>query len=255
MKKLYRLLHDYHVYFALLEGDQYRLLKGDPREGEDELSPRSVPAAKAILLPPATPSKIIAVGLNYRSHAAELGMKIPAEPILFLKPLTALSGPGAPIVLPAASRQVDFEGELAVVINRSGRHIPEDRALEWIQGYTLANDVTARDLQKQDGQWTRAKGFDGFCPLGPCIVEGLDPTHLELRTVVNGKVMQKGNTDDFIFSIPKLVAFISGVMTLLPGDVILTGTPPGVGPLKPGDSVRVECGEIGVLENPVVSEA
>jgi 2-keto-4-pentenoate hydratase/2-oxohepta-3-ene-1,7-dioic acid hydratase in catechol pathway len=254
MKQLFRLLHDYHVYFAVREGDQYRLLKGDPEEGEGDSSLRSLPVAGAVLLPPTTPTKIIAIGLNYHSHAQELGMKTPTEPILFLKPLTALSAPGAPILLPRSSRQVEYEGELAIVIGKLGHHIPEARALEWIQGYTLANDVTARDLQNKDGQWTRAKGFDGFCPLGPSVVSGLDPQHLEFTTRVNGKIKQIGKVSDMIFSIPKVVAFVSEVMTLFPGDVILTGTPPGVGLLRQGDTVSIESEAIGVLENKAAAE-
>jgi 2-keto-4-pentenoate hydratase/2-oxohepta-3-ene-1,7-dioic acid hydratase in catechol pathway len=253
MRQLYRLLHEYHAYFAIRAGDQFQLLRGDPGVGANELSPRTVPVASAILLPPVTPSKIVAVGLNYHQHAAEMKMAPTEEPVIFLKPLTSLSAPGAPIELPPSSRQVDYEGELAVVIGRSGRHIPETHAQEWIQGYTLANDVTARDLQKKDGQWTRAKGFDGFCPIGPCVAMDLDASRLEIRTLVNGQVRQRGAVSDFIFSIPRLVAFISEVMTLLPGDVILTGTPAGIGPLQPGDKVKIECDQIGALENTVVA--
>ena len=253
MPRLYRLLHNYRAFFAVPEGDVFRLLTGDALTGAAERAPETVPVASAVLLPPVNPSKIIAVGLNYRDHAPELQLPVPEEPVIFLKPLTALSAPGAPIELPAASRQVDFEGELAVVIKKSGRHIPKALASEWIYGYTLANDVTARDLQKRDGQWTRAKGFDGFCPLGPCVVTEVEANALEFRTRVNGEVRQTGRIADLIFPIPYLVSFLSSVMTLLPGDVILTGTPAGVGPLQPGDRVRVECDAIGVLENPVVA--
>jgi len=234
------------------DGDLFRLVLGDSLTGNWNLSDETVPLDQARLLPPVTPTKIIAVGLNYRNHAAEMNMAIPQEPVIFLKPLTALSTSGAAIELPPSSRQVEYEGELVLVIGRQGKNIPEAQALDWLLGYTLANDVTARDLQKRDGQWTRAKGFDGFCPLGPCLASGLDPAHLELRTRVNGEVRQTGKTSDFIFSIPHIIAFVSSVMTLLPGDVILTGTPPGVGPLTPGDCVQVECDDIGVLENTVI---
>lgn len=202
-----------------------------------------------VLLPPVAPSKIICIGLNYHSHARELHMPVPEVPLVFLKPPTALAGPGDPVAYPDMSRQVDYEGELAVVMERGGRDIPEDQALDHVLGYTLANDITARDLQKQDGQWTRAKGFDGFCPVGPCVVTGLNPEQLEIRTYLNGQLKQQGRTVDFIFSVAEIVSFVSRIMTLLPGDLILTGTPPGVGPMQPGDQVRVACDAIGVLEN------
>jgi 2-keto-4-pentenoate hydratase/2-oxohepta-3-ene-1,7-dioic acid hydratase in catechol pathway len=201
------------------------------------------------LLAPVTPSKIVCIGLNYHSHARELQMPVPEVPLVFLKPPTALAGPGDAIAYPDMSRQVDYEGELAVVMGRGGRNIPEAQALDHVLGYTLANDVTARDLQKQDGQWTRAKGFDGFCPVGPCVAMGLNPDQLELRTYLNGQLKQRGLTTDFIFNVAEIVAFVSRIMTLLPGDLILTGTPPGVGPMLPGDTVRVECDAIGVLQN------
>jgi 2-keto-4-pentenoate hydratase/2-oxohepta-3-ene-1,7-dioic acid hydratase in catechol pathway len=251
MARWFRLLHNYRAYFAVPEGDNYRLLTRDPLEGAAVPTAEIIPAGQAALLTPVTPSKIIAVGLNYRSHAKEMKLPIPEDPILFFKPLTALIGPGAFIEVPPSSRQVEFEGELAVVIRKSGKNIPEANAEEWIFGYTLANDVTARDLQKKDTQWTRAKSFDTFCPLGPCIATGLSAADLEFRTLVNGEVRQFGRVTDMIFSIPKLISFISTVMTLAPGDVILTGTPPGVGQLRYGDTVRVECDAIGALENPV----
>lgn len=212
-----------------------------------------IPLAKARLLAPVCPSKIIAVGLNYRSHALELGMRIPENPVLFLKPPTALAGPGDEIVYPAVSQQVDYEGELAIVIGAQGRNIPEIKSRQYIRGYTLANDITARDVQKKDGQWTRAKGFDGFCPMGPCVVTDLNPGEIEFKTYINGICKQTGKTSDFIFSIPRIIAFVSEVMTLFPGDVILTGTPPGVGGMKPGDVVRVESAQIGILENTIVT--
>ena len=198
---------------------------------------------------PVTPSKIICVGLNYRSHARELGMDSPGEPLIFLKPPTALTASGATIHLPGQSRRVDYEGELALVVGRRAKHLAEDEALGVLAGVTLANDVTARDLQKQDGQWTRAKGFDGFCPLGPSVLPDPDWDRLAFETFLNGERRQQGSVEDFIFPIPALVAFISRVMTLLPGDVILTGTPPGIGPVKAGDRVTVAAEGIGRLEN------
>ena len=191
------------------------------------------------------------VGLNYRAHALEMGKPLPAEPLLFLKPPSAVIGPGTPIVLPPGYARVDYEGELGVVIGRRARNVTVARALEYVDGLTCALDITVRDLQKRDVQFTRAKGFDTFCPLGPVIARGLDPSRLRLRTRLNGLVRQDSITEDLIFSVPELVAFVSGVMTLEPGDVISTGTPPGVGPLAPGDLVEVEIEGIGILRNPV----
>lgn len=216
------------------------------------------------LLPPVDPVNIFCVGLNYRAHAAETGAAIPEAPVLFMKPTTAVIGPGDPIRLPACSRgpEVDYECELAVVIGKQGRDIPEERALEHVLGYTVANDVSARRWQKHNGgQWVRGKSFDGFCPLGPALVtrdEVPDPQGLRLRTLLNGRTMQEGSTADMIFSVARLVSFLSRDTTLLPGTVILTGTPPGVGfartpPvfLQAGDEVTVEVEGIGALTNPV----
>jgi 2-keto-4-pentenoate hydratase/2-oxohepta-3-ene-1,7-dioic acid hydratase in catechol pathway len=198
------------------------------------------------------PSKIVAVGRNYAAHASELGNEIPVEPLIFLKPSSAVVGDGDDVVYPSISRRVDHEAELAVVIGRRARDIAASEALGYVRGYTCANDVTARDLQKTDGQWTRAKGFDTFCPIGPATVEGLDPAGLDIVARVNGEVRQQGNTSEMIFDVAALIAFISGVMTLEPGDVILTGTPPGVGPVQRGDLMEVEIAGIGVLRNRVV---
>jgi 2-keto-4-pentenoate hydratase/2-oxohepta-3-ene-1,7-dioic acid hydratase in catechol pathway len=204
-----------------------------------------------ILPVPVRPTKILCVGRNYADHAAELGHDVPAEPLIFMKPPSSLIGAGEAIVLPAASERVDYEGELAVVIGRRCRNVSEADAMGVIAGYTILNDVTARDLQKKDGQWTRAKGFDTFAPCGPRLVTDLDPTDLEIKTLVNGELKQHGRTSQFIFSIPRVIAYISGVMTLEEGDVISTGTPSGVGPLKPGDTVEVWVEGIGSLINPV----
>jgi 2-keto-4-pentenoate hydratase/2-oxohepta-3-ene-1,7-dioic acid hydratase in catechol pathway len=213
------------------------------------LTPTIAPEKEAKILTPVLPSKIVAVGLNYISHAREMNMALPSEPLIFLKPPSSLANPGDAIPYPLGSQRVDFEGELALVIGKKAKNILEKDFAQYLLGYTLANDVTARDFQKQDGQWARAKGFDGFCPLGPSIATEIDPAHLEFETSLNDELKQTGRISDLIFSIPKIVAFISNVMTLLPGDVILTGTPLGSGPMRPGDRVRVECESIGVLEN------
>jgi len=221
--------------------------------GEGE-RPRGLPyidSDEAQLLCPVQPGKVVGVGLNYREHAREVGAALPPAPVLFLKPATAVIGPGEPILLPPVSARVDYEAELAVVMGRRGRHIPVAQVPEYVLGYTCGNDVTARDLQQKDGQWTRSKSFDTFCPLGPWVVPGLDPSHLGVTCRVNGKVRQEGNTRDLVFSVAELISFISEVMTLEPGDVILTGTPSGIGPLEPGDVVEVEVEGVGVLSNPV----
>lgn len=200
------------------------------------------------------PSKILCIGRNYADHAAELGHDVPQDPLVFLKPPSALIPPEANIVLPRISERVDFEGELAVVIGPRCRNVSEDEAASVIAGYTLLNDVTARDLQKKDGQWARAKGFDTFAPCGPVVVSDLDVSDLELKTLVNGEVRQHGRTSQLIFPIARLIAHLSAFCTLEPGDVIATGTPSGVGPLNPGDLVEVWAPGIGTLRNRVISE-
>lgn len=199
------------------------------------------------------PSKIIGIGQNYRAHAAEMGKGIPEEPLMFLKPPTAVIADGAPIERPAGYERVDYEGELGVVIGKRARGVPRGHALDYVHGYVCVNDVTVRDLQKKDGQWTRAKGFDTFCPIGPRIATGLDPSKLRITTRVNGVIKQDSTTADLIFDVPTLIAFVSQHMTLEEGDVISTGTPSGVGPLSPGDVVEVEIEGIGVLRNPVIA--
>jgi 2-keto-4-pentenoate hydratase/2-oxohepta-3-ene-1,7-dioic acid hydratase in catechol pathway len=208
------------------------------------------------LLAPILPSKVVAIGRNYAEHARELGNEPPAEPLIFLKPSTAVIGPGDAIVRPASSsKRVDYEGELAIVFGRLCRDVPEARVPGVIFGYTCANDVTARDLQARDGQWTRAKGFDTFCPLGPWIETGLDPAALRLTTTVNGEIKQDSRTSLLIHGIATLVSYVTGVMTMLPGDVLLTGTPAGVGPVAAGDSVSVWIEGIGTLTNRVVDSS
>lgn len=206
------------------------------------------------VLAPCRPGKIVCVGLNYRDHATELGFSYPEEPVLFLKPPTALIGPGEDIIYPAMARQVDYEAELAVVIGATTWRVSKDAAPEYILGYTCGNDITARDLQKKDGQWTRAKSFDTFCPLGPYIVTDINPQHSAISLFVNGERKQHSNIRNLIFDVGHLVSFISHIMTLYREDVILTGTPSGVGPLNPGDVVAVEIEGIGRLENRVATE-
>jgi 2-keto-4-pentenoate hydratase/2-oxohepta-3-ene-1,7-dioic acid hydratase in catechol pathway len=214
-----------------------------------------LPLSAADLLPPVTPSKILCVGRNYREHAAELGNEVPAEPLLFFKPPSSLLKPGGSIVLPPASSRVDHEGELAIVIgHRASKLQPGFDLHSVIRGYTLANDVTARDLQKKDGQWTRAKGFDTFCPIGPWVSDEVDPAAgLIIETRVNGEVRQHGSTADFIFTIPQLLVYITAAITLEPGDLVLTGTPSGVGPLLSGDQVSVSVLGLGTLTNLVTA--
>lgn len=199
------------------------------------------------------PSKIVGIGQNYRAHAAEMGKGIPEEPLMFLKPPSAVIADGMPIERPAGYERVDYEGELGVVIGKRAHRVARERALDYVAGYTCVNDVTVRDLQKKDGQWTRAKGFDTFCPMGPRIATGLDPAKLRITTRVNGVIKQDSSTSDLIFDVPTLISFVSQHMTLEEGDVISTGTPSGVGPLQPGDVVEVEIEGIGVLRNPVIA--
>ncbi|MEO7732392.1 MAG: fumarylacetoacetate hydrolase family protein [Kofleriaceae bacterium] len=199
------------------------------------------------------PSKIIGIGVNYRAHAVEMGKGLPEEPLMFLKPRSALIGGGEPIHRPAGYERVDYEGELGVVIGQRVRGVSRAQALDIVMGFVCINDVTVRDLQKKDGQWTRAKGFDTFCPLGPKIVAGLDPSNLAIRTRVNGVVKQDSTTADLIFDVPAIIAFVSAHMTLEVGDVITTGTPSGVGNLEVGDEVEVEIEGIGTLHNTVIA--
>ncbi|MGZ4125619.1 MAG: fumarylacetoacetate hydrolase family protein [Actinomycetota bacterium] len=210
-----------------------------------------VPLDDVRLLAPVLPSKVVCVGKNYAAHAAEFGGEVPEEPLIFLKPSTSVIGPGDTIPLPSISRRVDYEGELAVVIGRLARSVRAEEAFRYILGYTCANDVTLRDLQKKDGQWTRAKGFDGSCPLGPWIATDVDPNDAPIETRVNGEVRQSATTADLIFGVATVIEYVTTFMTLLPGDVLLTGTPEGVGKLEPGDRVEVEVDGVGVLANPV----
>ncbi len=205
----------------------------------------------ATLLTPVVPSKIVCVGRNYAEHVKELGNEAPSDPVLFFKPPSALLAPGGTIIRPAVSQRVDFEGELAIVVGREAKDVKAGRWRDYVRGFTCANDVTARDLQKKDVQFTRGKGFDTFAPIGPCIETDLDPSDLRITTRVNGETRQDGRTSQMIFALGMLFEYITAIMTLVPGDVILTGTPSGVGPLQSGDIVEVEIQAIGVLTNAV----
>ena len=254
--KVARFSHGESISFGIVDEEEHELvvLKADPMFAGYDPTGERVPLAEAKLLAPVIPrSKVVAVGKNYRDHAAEMGGEAPAEPLLFLKPNTAVIGPGDAIVLPPESSQVEFEGELAVVVGRIARRVREADAASVVFGYTIANDVTARDLQRSDGQWTRAKGFDTFCPLGPVIDTELDLESGTIETSVNGERRQEGRLADMVHSIPAIVAYASNVFTLLPGDVILTGTPAGVGPIVAGDTVEVSVSGLGTLANPVRS--
>jgi 2-keto-4-pentenoate hydratase/2-oxohepta-3-ene-1,7-dioic acid hydratase in catechol pathway len=226
----------------------YRFL----RDGKIEQASAEEMVGDAELLPPVNPGKIVCIGRNYADHAKELGNEPPAEPIIFLKPPSAVIGPEGMIVIPPQSQRVDFEGELAIVVGKTARNVRAAEWREYVAGFTCANDVTARDLQKKDVQFTRGKSFDTFLPLGPCLSTDIDPATARLITRVNGEVRQDGNTRDMIFGCDRIFEFISSVMTLNPGDVILTGTPAGVGPLKSGDTVEVEIEGIGTLRNVVI---
>ncbi|ASC70932.1 Ureidoglycolate lyase [Halomicronema hongdechloris C2206] len=240
------------LHYGLLQPDRSVRVLDAPPWLKGQLTDVELPADSYTILAPCAPSKILAIGKNYAQHAAEMGSPPPQEPLLFIKPSTAVIASGASIFYPPQSQRVDYEGELAIVISERCVDCPIEQAQAKIWGYTIANDVTARDLQKRDGQWTRAKGFDSFCPLGPWIVRELSPG-ARLQTFLNDRKdpVQSASIDNMIFSPEQLVAYISQIMTLLPGDVILTGTPAGVGPLHIGDQVRIEIEGIGSLENSV----
>lgn len=250
MLRLYRIQHNGSPRYVADREGSWRLIDGDPfgsfTEGA-EVDPKS-----AKLLAPVLPSKIVCVGLNYRDHALEQNKPLPPEPLLFIKPSTAVIGPNEPIEAPAWAGRIDHEAEVGVVIGRTARDVRAGKAYEYIRGLIAVNDVTARELQNKDGQYTRCKGFDTFAPVGPCIAVGLEGRDLEVQAFVNGNLRQNSRTRELIFTIPELVEFISRVMTLLPGDIISTGTPSGIGPIRPGDNVTVHVEGVGSLSNPVV---
>ncbi len=255
--KIGRFKYGERTIFGMVRGKEVVVLK---ERKIQELMENPTPTDEVVefknlkFLSPTRPTKVVAVGLNYKAHAEEMGKPLPEEPLLFMKPSTSVIANKMRIVLPKMSQRVDYEGELAVVIGRRCRNVSPEETKDYILGYSCFNDVTARDLQQKDVQYTRAKSFDTFAPYGPWISTSVDPTNLKITTRVNGEVKQEGNTSDMIFSPFELVSFVSKIMTLLPGDVIATGTPPGVGPLKEGDRVEVEIEGIGTLINYVVKE-
>lgn len=250
--KIARFSHNDAIQYGIVDEQELVVLAGDPMFAGFETTGERVALADAAILAPVIPrSKVVCVGKNYHDHAAEMGGEAPAEPLLFLKPNTAVIGPGDTIVRPTLSDRTEHEGELAVVIGRIAKNVTAANALDYVFGYTVANDVTARDLQKKDGQWTRGKGFDTFCPLGPVIETEFDPSQATIQTRVNSEVRQSAPLSDMIHSVASIIEYASAVFTLLPGDVILTGTPAGVGPFVAGDTVEVDVSGIGILRNAV----
>jgi len=249
---LYCLSHDGSPRHVLARGGTARLVEGDIF-GDYGLG-AEVALGGAALLPPVRPSKVVAIGLNYKDHAAEMHKALPPEPLMFMKPSTAVIGPGEAIRLPMWAGEIHHEAEMAVVIGRRASRVSAAGAFDHVLGITCGNDVTARELQRKDVQYTRGKGFDTFAPIGPAVALGLDPASLKIEGLVNGAVRQSSSTRELIFQVPALVEFVSRVMTLLPGDIILTGTPSGVGPLEPGDTVTVRIEGVGELTNRVVAE-
>jgi 2-keto-4-pentenoate hydratase/2-oxohepta-3-ene-1,7-dioic acid hydratase in catechol pathway len=252
--KIARYVHDGLESWGVVKQEQVFPITGDVY-GAYQVRNSALPLAEVRLLAPCTPSKAVCIGLNYRDHGKELDMKLPEEPIMFLKPPSSLNHPGGVIEYPAMTKNLHYEAELAVVIGKKAKNVPAVKAHEYILGYTCGNDVTARDVQAKDGQWTRSKSFDTFMPVGPWLETELDPGRVGLKLYLNGQVRQSSTTANLIFPVPHLLAFISQVMTLLPGDVILTGTPAGVGPMQVGDTVVVELEGIGRLTNTVGPQA
>ncbi len=252
--KIVRFATDNKVKYGILKGKSIQAIEDKPYR---YLKPSDhyYQLSEVKLLSPCTPSKIVALGLNYRSHAEEVNAPLPNAPLIFIKPSTAVIGPEDNIIYPSASHRVDYEGELGVVIKKPVWRVSVAEALDYVLGYTCFNDVTARDLQYNDRQWTRAKGFDTFAAVGPCIETELDPGSVVLETYLNGELKQQGTTSDFIYSVPELINFISHVMTLLPGDIIATGTPSGIGAMYPGDTVEIRIEPIGTLRNLVVKNS
>ncbi|MEL7668144.1 MAG: fumarylacetoacetate hydrolase family protein [Actinomycetota bacterium] len=248
--RVVRIFHEEDVRYGLADESSVTLISDEPFAAWEPEGIVALPHAQ--LLAPTVPTKIVCVGLNYKAHAREMGYELPAEPVIFLKPPTSVVGHGAEIRIPDGHDVVDYEAELALVIGRRAHKVTPEQARTHVLGCTCANDVTSRVLQQRDGQWTRAKGFDTFCPLGPWVETDVDPRDTTLESYVNGELRQSTSTSDMIFDPYELVSFVSGVMTLLPGDVVLTGTPAGIGPLHRGDVVEIRIGGIGSLINRVV---
>jgi 2-keto-4-pentenoate hydratase/2-oxohepta-3-ene-1,7-dioic acid hydratase in catechol pathway len=252
--KIVRFSTEGKIRYGILSGQTIREIKGKPFRSIEPAENR-YRLDKVKVLAPCLPSKIVAMGLNYRKHVEEVKAELPKVPLIFLKPPTSVIGPEDNIVLPPSSTRVDYEGELAVIIKKRARKVSREEALEYVLGYTILNDVSARDHQRDDVQWTRSKGFDTFAPMGPCIETELDPGNVMLETYLNGELKQHSSTSDLIFGVPEEISFISHVMTLLPGDVIATGTPSGISRMKPGDVVEIKIEGIGTLKNYVVKDA
>jgi 2-keto-4-pentenoate hydratase/2-oxohepta-3-ene-1,7-dioic acid hydratase in catechol pathway len=250
MLRLYRVQHEGSPRYVAERDGAWRLIDGDPFGSFSEGAEIAKEGAK--LLAPVSPSKVVCVGLNYKDHALEQNKPLPEEPLIFIKPSTSVIGPDQPIEAPSWAGRVDHEAELGIVIGKLARNVRAPRAYDYIRGLIAVNDVTARELQSKDGQYTRSKGFDTFAPIGPCIAVGLDGRDLQVQAFVNGHLRQNSRTRELIFTIPDLVEFISSVMTLLPGDIISTGTPSGIGPIRPGDNVTIHVEGVGSLTNPVV---
>jgi len=250
--KIARFRHRGELKYGAIEGGNLRLIEGSIFDREIKPGPSIVSIEEVELSSPCDPSKIVCVGLNYKDHAKELSMELPKTPVIFLKPPTSVIGPGDNIVYPLSVKRLDYEAELSVIIKREAKAIPEADISDYILGYTCLNDITARDLQRKDGQWTRAKSFDTFCPIGPSISTDLDANDLKIELILNNDLRQSSHTDTLIFGIEYLISFISHIMTLLPGDIIATGTPKGVGPLSKGDVVEVRIEKIGSLSNRVI---
>lgn len=253
--KIARFSHDDRISYGIVDGTEIVVLDGDPMFSGFETLDERVPLADVTLLAPSIPrSKIVAVGKNYRDHVTEMGgadAQPPTEPLLFFKPNTSVIGPNNPIIIPPQTSEVSYEAELAIVIGSVAKNVPARDAHKVIFGYTLANDITARDLQRSDGQWARAKGFDSFCPLGPVIETEFEPAGKRIMSRLNGETRQDGSLDDMIHEIPAIVEYVTAAFTMLPGDVILTGTPAGVGTIASGDVLEVEIEGLGILSNPV----
>jgi len=251
MLRLFRIEHEGSPRYVAERAGTWRLIEGEPFGKFKETI--EIDREDAKVLAPVLPSKIVCVGLNYRDHALEQNKPLPEEPLIFLKPSTSVIGPNEPIEAPAWAGRVDHEAELGLVISRTAHNVKAARAYDYVAGLIAVNDVTARDLQNKESQYTRCKGFDTFAPIGPCIAVGLDGKDLQVQAFVNGHLRQSSRTRELIFTIPELIEFISSVMTLLPGDIISTGTPSGIGPIRPGDNVTVHVEGVGSLSNPVVA--
>ena len=246
--KIVRFSANGKIKYGILKGQYIQAITGKPFNSI-KYSGEQYKNSEVKLLAPCQPSKIVALGVNYVNHGVELNHPVPESPLIFIKPATAVIGPEDNIIYPPSSQQVDYEAEMGVVIRKVTRRIKKENALDYVLGYVCFNDVTARDQQKADGQWTRAKSYDTFAPLGPCIETELDPKNVNVESYLNGKLKQQGNTSDLVFPVTELIHFISNVMTLLPGDVIATGTPSGIGPMQPGDTIEIKIPPIGTLKN------